>query len=89
MAHRTGWYMAAYIDEFGNFLSPWGVRNLYTIHSSFGSCDQIWAGRIRNGMYDKLPSTEPFTGSRCYIDAGVMHPIRAKMGRDYHKKVKE
>lgn len=89
MAHRTGWYMAAYIDEFGNFLSSWGVRNLYTIHSSFGSCDQIWAGRIRNGMYDKLPSTEPFTGSRCYIDAGVMHPIRAKMGRDYHKKVKE
>ena len=64
MAHRTGWYMAAYIDEFGNFLSSWGVRNLYTIHSSFGSCDQIWAGRIRNGMYDKLPSTEPFTDTR-------------------------
>lgn len=89
MAHRTGWYMAAYIDEFIDFKSPAGLRNLYTIHSSFGSCDQIWTGRIRNGMYDKLPSTEPFTGSRCYIDAGVMHPIRAKMGRDYHKKVKE
>lgn len=89
MAHRTGWYMAAYIDEIYNFRSSAGLRNLYTIHSSFGNCDQIWADRIRNGMYDKLPSTEPFTGSRCYIDAGVMHPIRAKMGRDYHKKVKE
>ena len=88
MAHRTGWYMAAYIDEFIDFKSPAGLRNLYTIHSSFGSCDQIWIDRIRNGMYDKLPSTEPFTGSRCYIDAGVMHPIRAKMGRDYHKKSK-
>ena len=88
MAHRTGWYMAAYIDEVYNFKSSAGLRNLYTIHSSFGSCDQIWTDRIRNGMYDKLPSTEPFTGSRCYIDAGVMHPIRAKMGRDYHKKDK-
>ena len=88
MAHRTGWYQAAAIDEFEDFLSPADERNHYTFVSTFGNCERIWASRVKNGMYDKLPTTEPFTGARCYIDAGVMHPIRAKMGKGYRKNVK-
>ena len=40
-------------------------------------------------MYKYLPTTEPFTGSRCFVDAEVMHPIRAKMGKNYLKGSKD
>ena len=36
-------------------------------------------------MYNSLPTIEPFTGSRCYVDAQALHPIRAKMGNGYMK----
>lgn len=85
MAHRTGWYQAVSPGELEDFLSPIGERNHYTIASSFGNCDRIWASRVKNGMYNSLPTTEPFTGSRCYVDARALHPIRAKMGKGYMK----
>ena len=87
MAQRTGWYQAVSPGEMKNFLSPIGVRNRYTFVSTFGNCDRIWASRVRYGMYDELPTTEPFTGAQCYVDAKVMHPIRAKMGKGYMKHI--
>ena len=85
MAHRTGWYQAVSPGELGDFLSSIGERNHYTFVSTFGNCDRIWASRVKNGMYNSLPTIEPFTGSRCYVDAQALHPIRAKMGKDYMK----
>ena len=85
MAHRTGWYQAVSPGELGDFLSAIGERNHYTFVSTFGNCDRIWASRVKNGMYNSLPTIEPFTGSRCFVDAQALHPIRAKMGKDYMK----
>jgi len=87
MAHRTGWYQAVAPGEVETFLAPIGVRNHYTFASTFGNCDRIWASRVRYGMYKYLPTAEPFTGARCFVDAGVMHPIRAKMGKGYLKGI--
>ena len=89
MAHRTGWYQAVSPGELENFLSPIGERNHYTFVSTFGNCDRIWASRVKNGMYKFLPTTEPFTGARCYVDAQALHPIRAKMGKGYMKNSNE
>ena len=89
MAHRTGWYQAVSPGELENFLSPIGERNHYTFVSTFGNCDRIWASRVKNGMYKFLPTTEPFTGARCYVDAQALHPIRAKMGKGYMKNSTE
>lgn len=86
MAHRTGWYQAVAPGELEDFLSPIGERNHYTFVSTFGNCDRIWVSRVKNGMYKSLPTIEPFTGSRCYVDAQALHPIRAKMGKGYMKK---
>lgn len=85
MAHRTGWYQAVAPGELEDFLSPIGERNHYTFVSTFGNCDRIWVSRVKNGMYNSLPTIEPFTGSRCYVDAQALHPIRAKMGKGYMK----
>lgn len=85
MAHRTGWYQAVSIGELGDFCSPIGERNHYTFVSTYGNCDRIWASRVKNGIYNYLPTIEPITGSRCYVDAQALHPIRAKMGKDYMK----
>lgn len=89
MAHRTGWYQAVFPGELEDFLSPIGERNHYTFVSTFGNCDRIWASRVTNGMYKFLPTTEPFTGARCYVDARALHPIRAKMGKGYMKNSNE
>ena len=89
MAHRTGWYQAVSPRELEDFLSPIGERNHYTFVSTFGNCDRIWASRVKNGMYKFLPTTEPFTGARCYVDAQALHPIRAKMGKGYMKNSNE
>lgn len=89
MAHRTGWYQAVSPGELEDFLSPIGERNHYTFVSTFGNCDRIWASRVTNGMYKFLPTTEPFTGARCYVDARALHPIRAKMGKGYKKNSNE
>ena len=89
MAHRTGWYQAVSPGELEDFLSPIGERNHYTFVSTFGNCDRIWASRVTNGMYKYLPTTEPFTGARCYVDARALHPIRAKMGKGYMKNANE
>lgn len=89
MAHRTGWYQAVSPGELEDFLSPIGERNHYTFVSTFGNCDRIWASRVTNGMYKFLPTTEPFTGARCYVDAQALHPIRAKMGKGYMKNSNE
>ena len=89
MAHRTGWYQAVSPGELEDFLSPIGERNHYTFVSTFGNCDRIWASRVKNGMYNSLPTTEPFTGARCYVDARALHPIRAKMGKGYMKNANE
>lgn len=89
MAHRTGWYQAVSPGELEDFLSPIGERNHYTFVSTFGNCDRIWASRVTNGMYNSLPTTEPFTGARCYVDARALHPIRAKMGKGYMKNSNE
>ena len=89
MAHRTGWYQAVSPGELEDFLSPIGERNHYTFVSTFGNCDRIWASRVKNGMYKFLPTTEPFTGARCYVDARALHPIRAKMGKGYMKNSNE
>lgn len=89
MAHRTGWYQAVSPGELEDFLSPIGERNHYTFVSTFGNCDRIWASRVKNGMYKFLPTTEPFTGARCYVDARALHPIRAKMGKGYMKNANE
>ena len=89
MAHRTGWYQAVSPRELEDFLSPIGERNHYTFVSTFGNCDRIWASRVKNGMYNSLPTTEPFTGARCYVDARALHPIRAKMGKGYMKNSSE
>lgn len=88
-AHRTGWYQAVSPGELEDFLSPIGERNHYTFVSTFGNCDRIWASRVTNGMYKFLPTTEPFTGARCYVDARALHPIRAKMGKGYMKNANE
>lgn len=85
MAHRTGWYQAVSPGELEDFCSAAGERNHYTFVSTFGNGDRIWASRVKNGMYNSLPTIEPFTGSRCYVDAQALHPIRAKMGKDYMK----
>ncbi len=85
MAHRTGWYQAVSPGELIDFCSAAGERNHYTFVSTFGNGDRIWASRVKNGMYNSLPTIEPFTGSRCYVDAKALHPIRAKMGKDYMK----
>ena len=85
MAHRTGWYQAVSPGELDDFLSAKGERNHYTFVSTFGNCDRIWVSRVKNGMYNSLPTIEPFTGSRCYVDAQALHPIRAKMGKGYMK----
>ena len=85
MAHRTGWYQAVSPGELADFCSSIGERNHYTFVSTFGNCDRIWASRVKNGMYNSLPTIEPFTGSRCYVDAQALHPIRAKMGKGYMK----
>lgn len=71
--------------ELEDFLSPIGERNHYTFVSTFGNCDRIWASRVKNGMYKSLPTIDPFTGSRCYVDAQALHPIRAKMCKGYMK----
>ena len=89
MAHRTGWYQAVSPGELEDFLSPIGERNHYTFVSTFGNGDRIWASRVKNGMYKFLPTTEPFTGARCYVDARALHPIRAKMGKGYMKNSNE
>lgn len=89
MAHRTGWYQAVSPGELEDFLSPIGERNHYTFVSTFGNGDRIWASRVKNGMYNSLPTTEPFTGARCYVDARALHPIRAKMGKGYMKNSDE
>ena len=89
MAHRTGWYQAVSPGELEDFLSPIGERNHYTFVSTFGNGDRIWASRVKNGMYNSLPTTEPFTGARCYVDARALHPIRAKMGKGYMKNSNE
>ena len=89
MAHRTGWYQAVSPGELEDFLSPIGERNHYTFVSTFGNCDRNWASRVKNGMYKFLPTTEPFTGARCYVDARALHPIRAKMGKGYMKNSNE
>ena len=89
MAHRTGWYQAVSPGELEDFLSPIGERNHYTFVSTFGNGDRIWASRVKNGMYKFLPTTEPFTGARCYVDAQALHPIRAKMGKGYMKNSNE
>lgn len=89
MAHRTGWYQAVSPGELEDFLSPIGERNHYTFVSTFGNCDRIWTSRVKNGMYKFLPTTEPFTGARCYVDARALHPIRAKMGKGYMKNSNE
>ena len=89
MAHRTGWYQAVSPGELEDFLSPIGERNHYTFVSTFGNCDRIWASHVTNGMYKFLPTTEPFTGARCYVDARALHPIRAKMGKGYMKNSNE
>lgn len=89
MAHRTGWYQAVSPRELEDFLSPIGERNHYTFVSTFGNCDRIWASRVTNGMYNSLPTTEPFTGARCYVDARALHPIRAKKGKGYMKNSNE
>lgn len=89
MAHRTGWYQAVSPGELEDFLSPIGERNHYTFVSTFGNCDRIWASRVKNGMYNSLPTTEPSTGARCYVDARALHPIRAKMGKGYMKNANE
>lgn len=89
MAHRTGWYQAVSPRELEDFLSPIGERNHYTFVSTFGNGDRIWASRVKNGMYNSLPTTEPFTGARCYVDARALHPIRAKMGKGYMKNSSE
>ena len=89
MAHRTGLYQAVSPGELEDFLSPIGERNHYTFVSTFGNCDRIWASRVKNGMYKFLPTTEPFTGARCYVDAQALHPIRAKMGKGYMKNSNE
>lgn len=89
MAHRTGWYQAVSPGELEDFLSPIGERNHYTFVSTFGNCDRIWASRVKNGMYKFLPTTEPFTGARCYVNAQALHPIRAKMGKGYMKNSNE
>lgn len=89
MAHRTGWYQAVSPGELEDFLSPIGERNHYTFVSTFGNCDRIWASRVKNGIYKFLPTTEPFTGARCYVDARALHPIRAKMGKGYMKNSNE
>ncbi len=89
MAHRTGWYQAVSPGELEDFLSPIGERNHYTFVSTFGNCNRIWASRVKNGMYKFLPTTEPFTGARCYVDARALHPIRAKMGKGYMKNSNE
>lgn len=89
MAHRTGWYQAVSPGELEDFLSPIGERNHYTFVSTFGNGDRIWASRVTNGMYKFLPTTEPFTGARCYVDAQALHPIRAKMGKGYMKNSNE
>lgn len=89
MAHRTGWYQAVSPGELEDFLSPIGERNHYTFVSTFGNCDRIWASRVKNGMYNSLPTTEPFIGARCYVDARALHPIRAKMGKGYMKNANE
>ena len=86
MAHRTGWYQAVSPGELEDFYSPIGERNHYTFVSTFGNCDRIWASRVKNGMYNSLPTIEPFTGSRCFVDAKALHPIRAKMGKGYMMK---
>lgn len=86
MAHRTGWYQAVSTGELEDFLSAIGERNHYTFVSTFGNCDRIWASRVKNGMYNSLPTIEPFTGSRCFVDAQALHPIRAKMGKGYMMK---
>lgn len=89
MAHRTGWYQAVSPGEMEDFCSPIGERNHYTFVSTFGNGDRIWASRVTNGMYNSLPTTEPFTGARCYVDARALHPIRAKMGKGYMKNANE
>lgn len=89
MAHRTGWYQAVSPGELEDFLSPIGERNHYTFVSTFGNGDRIWASRVTNGMYKFLPTTEPFTGARCYVDARALHPIRAKMCKGYMKNSNE
>ena len=85
MAHRTGWYQAVSPGEYDDFLETIDEGNHYTFVSTFGNCDRIWASRVKYGMYNKLPTIEPITGSRCYVDAQALHPIRAKMGKDYMK----
>ena len=85
MAHRTGWYQAVSTGELEDFYSAAGERNHYTFVSTFGNGDRIWASRVKNGMYNSLPTIEPFTGSRCFVDAQALHPIRTKMGKDYMK----
>lgn len=89
MAHRTGCYQAVSPGELEDFCSPIGERNHYTFVSTFGNGDRIWASRVTNGMYNSLPTTEPFTGARCYVDARALHPIRAKMGKGYMKNANE
>ena len=88
LAHRMGWNQAVAISELDGFLAPASKRNKYTGPASFGNCDRIWAYRIKRGLEKFLPTTEPFTGSRCYVDAGVFHPIRSKMGKGYRECIK-
>ena len=71
--------------EYDDFLETIDEGNHYTFVSTFGNCDRIWVSRVKYGMYNKLPTIEPITGSRCYVDAQALHPIRAKMGKDYMK----
>lgn len=85
-AHRTGWYQAVAIGDIYDFLNAVGERNHYTSNASFGNSDRMWVFRTKMGIEKELPTTDPFTGERCYIDAGVVHPIRSKIGKGYHQK---
>lgn len=87
-AHRTGWVQVVAIGELDNFLNAVGERNHYTSNSSFGNSDRMWVFRTRMGLDKWMPTTEPITGERCSIDAGVVHPIRSKCGKDYRAKEK-
>lgn len=87
-AHRTGWVQVVAIGELDNFLNPIGERNHYTGNSTFGNCDRMWVFRPKMGLNKWMPTTEPITGERCYIDAGVVHPIRSKSGKGYRAKEK-
>ena len=48
----------------------------------------MWVFRPKMGLNKWMPTTEPITGERCYIDAEVVHPIRSKSGKGYRAREK-